>query len=94
MKGGDNTSFKISGGDFTYVVRAVDIAGKESANSNAVKVGEDPKPEPPPKEDEPDKPKEPKDPKKPEDPPDDPEKPEPPPPEGDSGDEDKKPNGG
>ncbi|WP_349408164.1 transglycosylase domain-containing protein [Pseudalkalibacillus sp. SCS-8] len=94
VKGGDNTSFKISGGDFTYVVRAVDIAGKESANSNAVKVGEDPKPEPPPKEDEPDKPKEPKDPKKPEDPPDDPEKPEPPPPEGDSGDEDKKPNGG
>ncbi|MGM7702351.1 transglycosylase domain-containing protein [Pseudalkalibacillus sp. Hm43] len=61
VKGGNATSFKISGGNFTYVVRAVDIAGKESANSNAVKVGEDPKPEPPPEEPEdPEKPKDPK----------------------------------
>ncbi|MCF6138245.1 transglycosylase domain-containing protein [Pseudalkalibacillus berkeleyi] len=61
VKGGDATSFKISGGNFTYIVRAVDISGKESKNSNAVKVGEDPKPEPPPEK--------PEDPKKPKDPP-------------------------
>ncbi|WLD92392.1 transglycosylase domain-containing protein [Alkalihalobacillus sp. AL-G] len=67
--GGNETSFKISGGNFTYIVRAVDIAGKESANSNSVKVGEDPPPpdegkpdepgDPPPGEGEPDEPVEP-----------------------------------
>ncbi|WP_257352218.1 transglycosylase domain-containing protein [Pseudalkalibacillus decolorationis] len=44
VNGGNTTSFDISGGNFTYIVRAVDVAGKESANSNPVKVGEEPQP--------------------------------------------------
>ncbi|WP_261130762.1 transglycosylase domain-containing protein [Bacillus sp. Marseille-Q3570] len=69
VKGGNAKSFKISGGNFTYIVRAVDISGKESKNSNPVKVGEDPAP---PEED---KPKDPP-------PPNDDDKPKPPPPPG------------
>ncbi|MGP4078314.1 transglycosylase domain-containing protein [Pseudalkalibacillus sp. R45] len=75
VKGGDSKSFKISGGNFTYIVRAVDISGKESSNSNPVKVGEDP---PPPEED---KPKDPP-------PPKDDDKPKPPPPPGDDTEDD------
>ncbi|MCF6408792.1 transglycosylase domain-containing protein [Pseudalkalibacillus salsuginis] len=59
VSGGNKTSFKISGGNFTYIVRAVDISGNESKNSDPVKVGEDPKedkPKDPPPTKEKDKP--------------------------------------
>ncbi|WP_221566413.1 transglycosylase domain-containing protein [Alkalihalobacillus sp. TS-13] len=75
VKGGNSKSFKISGGNFTYIVRAVDISGKESENSNPVKVGKDPAP---PEED---KPKDPP-------PPKDDDKPKPPPPPGDDTEDD------
>jgi penicillin-binding protein len=47
----NQTSISISGGNFTYRVTAVDIAGRESKPSNSVMIGELPKPEPkdPPK---------------------------------------------
>lgn len=43
----DQTSLAIPGGNFTYRVTAVDIAGRESAPSNTVMVGELPPPPPP-----------------------------------------------